>query len=238
MRGHSRLRQLGIGLAGGLLLLLPSVGAQQTIYNVPSADILEKRHVFLEHESQFRGWAPGRYWYGTHYFSYGLGHQVELDATLYNLSSPPSGNMTLGTGLKAGMAVLPRKFPRREIRLTGGSQLLVSLQGQGVGNWSYAHISGRVPRLNTRLTAGVSAGTSQLFGRSTVHFIGGVEQPLTKRISLLADWYSGRHSIGFLTSGFSVALPRQTALFVGYQVPNNRNVAGGQGFTIELAKFF
>lgn len=228
-----------VTVLGGLACLAFSdVQAQQTIYNVPSADVTEKNQVFLEHESQFRAWAPGRYWYGTHYFSYGAGHYTELDASLYNLSSPASGNLTLGAGFKTTLPLLPKKFPRREIKLTGGTQVLVSLQGKGVGNWSYGHLSVRVPRLNTRLTAGVSAGTSHLFGRSSVHFIGGLEQPVTKRITLLADWYSGKHSIGFLTSGFSVAMPRQTTLFVGYQVPNNRKVAGGQGFTIEVAKFF
>lgn len=134
------------------------------------------------------------------------------------------------------VAGLKEKFPEREIKVTVGSEVLVSLEGEGVGNWSYAHLSGRLPKLNTRLTAGISTGTKQVFGKDTVDFIAAVEQPVTKKLSLIGDWYSGHENFTrFLIVGFSYKLPEDTALYAGFQIPNS-NANGHSGFVIEVSK--
>ncbi len=218
------------------LLWVQAAWAQQTIFNVPTADITPKGEAFLEHESQFRTWQPGPFVTNTEYFAEGIGHEVELDATLFNVNAPATNNIALGLGLKKNIALFPQKLPSAELRLTLGQIVPVSLQGQGVGNWSYSLLSARVPKLKTRLAGGVSTGTRQIFGRTTVHFIGSVEQPLTKRFQLQADWFSGTHALGFLIAGFSYQLPRDTALFAGYQIPNNKR-CGRSGFVVEFAKY-
>jgi hypothetical protein len=111
----------------------------------------------------------------------------------------------------------------------------ISFEGQGVGNWNYAHLSGRLPLLKTRLTAGLSVGTKQIFGRNAVSFIGGYEQPITKNLSLIGDWYSGTNGYGLFIPGISYALPLAFTLYAGYQIPNNKR-CGHSGFVIELAK--
>lgn len=223
-----------------LLLISQKVCAQQTVFNVPSADVTPEGAVFLQHESQFRPWTPGAFWVGTHYSAYGIGHNTELDATLFNVGAPSTGHITLGVGFKSAMPVpiLKEKFPQREIKLTVGDEVLISLDGKGVGNWTYAHLSGRVPKLNTRLTAGVSAGTRQVFGKNTVDFIGAVEQPITPKLNIIADWYSGEENFaGFLIAGFSYKLPKDVNLYCGYQIPNSSKV-GNSGFVIEVSKIF
>lgn len=214
----------------------PAFG-QQTVFNVPSADVTPPGKLFLQHESQFRPCNPGRFWLGTHYAAYGVGHNTELDATLFNVSSPASDNITLGVGVKTFFPILKKRFPKQELKLTVGQMIPVSLQGDGVGNWSYGHVSARLPKLNTRLTAGVSTGTRQIFGRNTVGFIGAYEQPLTKRISLIGDWYSGTHANGYFIPGMSVSVTDSVTLYAGYQIPNTKE-SGHSGFVIELAKFF
>lgn len=210
--------------------------AQQTIFNVPSADVTPQGELFLQHESQFRSWRPEPFINNTEYAALGIGHQVELDVTLFNVNAPASDNITLGVGLKKALPLFSRRFPQREFQLTVGQLIPISLQGQGVGNWSYAHLSGRIPKLNTRLAAGISTGTRQIFGRTTVSAIATVEQPVTQRLTLQGDWYSGTHNLGFLIAGFSYALPRRTILFAGYQLPNTPR-CGRQGFVFELAKY-
>lgn len=212
--------------------------AQQTVFNVPSADVTPEGKLFLQHESQFRPYNPHSFWLGTHYTAAGIGHNTELDATLFNVSTPRSNNITLGLGFKSAMPVagLKEKFPEREIKVTVGSEVLVSLEGEGVGNWSYAHLSGRLPKLNTRLTAGISTGTKQVFGKDTVDFIAAVEQPVTKKLSIIGDWYSGHENFtGFLIVGFSYKLPEDTALYAGFQIPNS-SANGHSGFVIEVSK--
>lgn len=214
--------------------------AVQTVFNVPSADVTEKGHVFTQQEAQFRGWNPDAFFNGTTYMDYGIGHNTEVGITVFNEGAPSLNNTALGIGFKSAMPipVLKEKFPEREFKLTVGSMVVPSLQQSSVGNWTYAHVSGRVPKLNTRLTAGISAGTKQIFGIDTTSFIGAIEQPVTKKLTLLTDWFSGsEHFAGFLITGFSYALPKNTTVYCGYQIPNSPRV-GVSGFVIELAKIF
>ena len=95
-----------------------------------------------------------------------------------------------------------------------------------------------MPKLNTRLTAGVSYGTKQIFGYDTLAFIAGVEQPVTKKLTIIADWYSGNeHYLGLLIPGFSYKLPKNTTIYVGYQIPNSA-ASGPSGFVVEFSKVF
>ena len=221
----------------GIVLIQQYTIAEQTIFNVPSADVTPKGILFLQHESQTRPWRHNAFWYGTHYGAYGIGHNTEIDATLDNIGAPHTDNITLGVGFKTFQPILKRAFPEQEIKITFGEELPISLQGQGVGNWTYAHFSGRLPKLKTRLTAGISYGTHQIFGRDAVSFIGGYEQPITKRFSLIGDWYSGTNTMGLFSTGFSYALTKTTSLYVGYQIPNN-TASGYSGIVFELAKLF
>lgn len=216
------------------------VDAMQTIFNVPSADVTEKGHVFVQEEFQTTPWSTDDALFSTTYSAVGIGHNTEIDATLFNVGSPATQNISMGVGFKSAIPIpgLKEKFPEREFKLTVGSDVLLGLEGNGVGNWSYAHLSGRVPKVNTRLTAGVSYGGRQVFGQNSLSFIAGVEQPITKKLSVIGDWYSGsEHWAGYLIVGTSYALPKNTTLYTGYQIPNGPNV-GSAGFVVQLAKIF
>lgn len=219
---------------------LIKVSAQQTIFNVPSADVTEKGHIFLQEEAQTTPWVTDDAFFSTTYSALGIGHNTELDATLFNVGSPTTENISLAVGFKSAIPIpgLKEKFPEREFKFTIGSEMLLGLEGNGVGNWTYAHLSGRVPKLNTRLTAGISYGGRQVFGINTVSFIAGIEQPVTKKMSLLGDWYSGNeHWAGYLIVGGSYALPKNTTLYAGFQIPNTPQV-GSPGFVLQIAKIF
>lgn len=216
------------------------VFATQTIFNVPSADVTEKGHIFFQQEGQTTPWNTDTAFLSTTYTAVGIGHNTEIDATLFNVASPATQNISLGVGFKSAIPIpgLKDKFPEREFKFTIGSDMLIGLEGNGVGNWTYAHLSGRLPVTKTRLTAGVSYGGRQVFGQNTFSFIAGVEQPVTKKLNLIADWYSGtEHFAGFLITGFSYAFPKNTTLYAGYQIPNSPRV-GTSGFVVELAKIF
>jgi hypothetical protein len=220
-----------------VLFIASAAEAQQTIFNVPSADITDKGAIYLEQESQFRPWLPGRFWLGTDYFAAGLGYLTEVDVTLYNTSVPASNNISAGVGFRSVFPLFEKTQAATELKWTVGGQALFSFQGSGVGYWAYSHLSGRLPKMHTRLTAGFSSGTKQLFGQSTVVFIGGVEQPLAKVLSLISDWYSGSNAVGLLTSGVALSLPKKFSIFAGFQRPNTSR-AGRDGVTLELAKIF
>lgn len=214
--------------------------ATQTVFNVPSADVTEKGHVFIQEEAQFTPWDTDNAYYSTTYTAVGIGHNTEISTNLFNIGSPATENISMSVGFKSAIPIpyLKEKFPEREFKFTVGSNVLIGLEGNGVGNWSYAHLSGRIPKVNTRLTGGISYGGRQVFGENSVSFIAAVEQPITKKFSLIGDWYSGQETWGgYLIVGGSYALPRKTTIYAGYQIPNSPNV-GVSGFVVQLAKIF
>lgn len=229
-----------------LILIITLLGIQikvlatQTIFNVPSADVTEKGHVFIQEEVQTTPWVTDDAFFSTTFGAIGVGHNTEISYSLFNVGSPATQNISAGVGFKSVIPIpgLKEKFPEREFKFTVGSNILLGLEGNGVGNWTYAHLSGRVPKLNTRLTAGMSYGGRQAFGENATSFIAGVEQPITKKISLLGDWYSGsEHWAGYLIVGGSYAFKKNVTLYTGYQIPNSPNV-GSPGFVVQLAKIF
>ncbi len=203
--------------------------AQQTIFNVPSADVTEKGKLFLQHETQF----SNRFFVNTEYAALGIGKNTEIDITLGGVGTNNIANELLGVGFKSFIP-LNKKY---ETKLTYGTLIQTSLRGNGVGNWTYSHLNARLPKLKTRLTAGVNVLTTTFAGSDVFGFIGGIEQPITKRFGLQMDWFSGKHSNGFLIPGIYYVLPKNVTLWAGYQIHNNKT-NGDNGFVIELAKVF
>ena len=213
-----------------ILILYPNKSfAQQTIFNVPSADITEKGMIFFQHESQF----SNNFGLFTNYGAYGIGKNTEIDVTLFEVGTHNVRNENLGIGFK-------KIFPlheKSETKLTFGHLIPVSLRGNGVGGYTYSHLSTRLPKIKTRLTSGFLIGTTTILGRDFICYIGGIEQPITKKFSLITDWHSGKHAYGFLIAGFSYYFGHNSTLYAGYQIHNNR-ANGPNGFVIELAKIF
>lgn len=226
-----------IAVTGLVLLGNMPVSAQQTVFNVPSAEITPKGKIFLQHESQFRPYKPRQFWLGTHYGALGVGHNTEITVTLFDVASPPTNTIDLGAGFKSVIPILKKRFPNQEFKLIGGSELVFGLQGGDLGNWTYVEASGRLPKLRTRLTGGFNYGTKHIFGKETHGFIGAIEQPVTKKFSIIADWYSGDSAYGLLIPGFAYQATDTLAIFAGYQIPNPSNKLLPSGFVIEIAKF-
>ncbi|MBI2995164.1 MAG: hypothetical protein HYY52_00430 [Candidatus Melainabacteria bacterium] len=212
-----------------ILFFCNQVYAQQTIFNVPSADVLEKGQIFIQHESQF----SGDFGLFTNYASLGVGKYTELDLTLFGVGTNNVKNETLGIGFKTALPV----HKESETKFTFGNIVPVSLRGNGVGGYFYSHLSTRLPKIKTRLTSGVLVGTTTLFGRDFVSYIAGVEQPITKRFGIIMDYHSGKHANGFLIPGFYYGFPKNITLWAGYQIPNNK-ANGDNGFVIELSRIF
>jgi len=203
--------------------------AQQTIFNVPSADVTEKGKVFVQHESQF----SNKFGLFTHYGAYGIGKNTELDLTLFGVGTKKVRNEVLGVGFKTSIPL----HEKSETKFTYGTLIPISLRGKGVGGYAYSHLSTRLPKSKTRVTSGVFVGTTTLFGRDFISYIAGIEQPVTKRFSIVMDWYSGKHANGFFIPGFAYTFDRNLTLWAGYQIHNNK-ANGNNGFAIELSKIF
>ena len=222
-------------LAG--LLSTPMAQAQQAIINLPSADVTPKGQVFFMNESFVRPWRPGTSWKTTNFFTYGLSDRTEFAITTFGAGLPKTDNFTLAIGGKTVQPLWAKRLPGKDLKLTLGYMLPISLQGRGVGSYGYTHLSGRVPKIKTRLTAGINAGTHQVFGRDVVCFIGGVEHPITPELNAIAEYYSGTHDFAGLVFGLVYHNHKWDAVLVGgYRIPNNP-ASGKAGLVFEVGKF-
>ena len=222
------------GLALAPALGRSRAGAQQAIINLPSADQTPRGKQFFMHETQLAGSNPTA-WAMTHFYTYGVTDRFELAATLYNLRTPRSDNTTLGVGFKGAERLLTGRFPDREVQLTYGYMLPVSLQGRGVGTWAYSHLSARIPKLETRITAGGGYASRQVLDKDAWTFLGGIEQPLPHHFVLVMEWFSGRHNSSNLIPG--LLYHSKNWIFVtGYKFPNDP--VERHGLVLEVGRFW
>ena len=217
-----------------LALCAPGAWAQQTIINVPSLDQTPRGKHFALHESQLRHWGGRSYWYTTNFYTRGITDRLELAATVYNLGAPTSRYTAGSLGYKTAMPIGWRPLARLRPQAGFGQMLHWSLRGRGADVWSYAQGAVTLPRLGTRLMAGVSRGTPQVFGKRSAHFIGSYEQPLGKHIALLGEWWAGRHEFGDFVPGFNVHAG-SWVLVGGYKFSNKPGTAT-DGMILEVGR--
>ncbi len=226
------LRLMAIGFLAAMLASYAR--AQQTIFNVPSADVLERGKVYLEIDELFRPTAP-EFSSTTLRGVIGVVPRVEAGVNFGGLTSP---TRVVPTGT---VAVKAQPVKAGDFAVTAGGFGLFYLRGNVDGHPSglgYGFASYRIPTLGTRIEAGgwySSAGYAK--PNSTGGALATVEQPLpwAEGWTLAADWWSGENAIGYLSAGFIYSLSHWT-VYAAYSLKNGDSK--GDGGLIELGYTF
>ena len=107
-----------------------------------------------------------------------------------------------------------------------------------VGNYSYACFAKKW-KSGTRVSFGgydftkhVVAGANRAGGQFTF------EQPLGKRLTLAAEWYTGNQASGYVNSGVIIKLTGKLTLYTAYQVGNAGVTQGNHQFLWEFGYNF
>lgn len=220
--GTGRTKRFAVGI---LLLALPVLG-QQTIFDVPSADVSPRGGWFYQHQTVARAWSGERRWVQTNAVGVGLGHEFEVDATWFNVErgalreSAPSAGFKWSPRLTPAGAAVPLRF-------VAGEMVQFRADSPRFGSWTYAMVSAELPRSRTQITGGVTSGSRVLFGERTTGVLAGVEEHLSDRWMLQADWFSGGHDLAYLIPGVVYRTSPHWMVSLGYQIPNRRS--GGFG---------
>jgi len=217
------LRLLGIGFLAALLA--SRARAQQTIFNVPSADVLDPGKVYLETDELFRPDDPA-FSSTTIRGVVGVFPHVETGINFGGFVSPGSILPT------ATVAVKIQPVHVGDFDVTVGGFGLFYLRGSQDGNpagQGYGFATYRIPKLGTRISAGgwyASAGYAK--PDSTGGALATFEQPLpwVKGLILAADWWSGVNSIGYFSPGFYWTIGKWTA-YAAYTMKNGDSKANG-----------
>lgn len=207
-------RPVGLAILLGLSAALAR--GQQTIFNVPTADVLDKGKLYLEEDTLWRPQDPSFAAFTTRGV-YGFGGHVEGG---FNFG----GFVTPGRSIPTAVAALKwQPLKEGNFALTVGAHGLFFLRGSTDGDPSgffYGHASYAFPT-NTRITAGGWATTPGFAAPdSRGGALLGIEQKIADHLNLIADWYSGKNGIGYVTPGISSSWGAWT-LYAGYSVKND-----------------
>lgn len=239
-------RRARSGAAVAVILLTLLCGAdskpraQQTIFNVPSTDVLERGKVYAELDASFR---PNDSETVSRFSSFvprvvvGVGNRVEVGLNVTGNIQPGPDSTTLVPAVKY-------KFydgGDNGFAIVGGDHLFIPVRNKAydAGNYVYLEFSKTFKKSGTRLTAGgydftrnVVAGANRAGGQF------GFEQPVSKTVTLAADYFTGKHAAGYFTPGVVFKVGRKTTGYAGYSIGNQNPSRGNHFFLLELGYNF
>jgi hypothetical protein len=216
----------------GLLMSMLSASAlsQETIFDVPSGDILDKGKVYGEFDFSYLWDArAGTY---TPRVVAGVGHRIEVGINLNGISSPGPSQTTPTPTIKW------KAYDGGENgwAFVLGDDVFIPTQNRAyhAGNYFYAEFT-RTLKTQTRLTFGAydfSANVVATGNKAGGQF--GIEQPVNKRVTLAADWFTGRDSAGYFTPGAAIKLTSKATAYMAYEIGNSAATQGNRLLLIEL----
>jgi len=231
-----------IGLALFLIVVtvLSRTGqAQQTIFNVPTTDVLDRGKVYFELDVSAKpnnSAAVNRFSSFVPRVVVGAGGRVEVGLNVTGNIQPGRDSTTLSPTAKW------KVYQGRDngVAIVVGDNVFIPIRNRGydAGNYVYAEIS-KTFKSGTRVTAGsydftrnVVAGANRAGGQF------GFEQPLNKKLSFAADWFTGKHSAGYFTPGLVFKLGSKVTGYAGYSIGNQNASRGNHFFLLEFGYNF
>lgn len=205
---------------------------QQTIFNVPTTDVLDKGKVYFELDASLK---PTDGSVVTKFSSFvprvvvGAGNHFEMGLNVTGNIQPGADSTTLVPTIKWK----PYQGKDNGWALVVGDNLYVPVRNRAykAGNYVYAEMS-KTFKGGTRITFGGYDFTHNVV--ATANRAGGqfgFEQPLNKKASFAADWYTGKHAAGYFTPGFVFKVGPKVTGYAGYSI-GNQSLSGGNHFLL------
>jgi len=220
-------------------LLAVQVHCQQTIFNVPTSDVLDRGKVFVELDAAFKPnsqSAQGRFSSFVPRIVVGAGGNIEVGLNV-------TGNVQPGSDSTALVPTLKWKFfqnEKKDLALFAGTNFYIPVRNRAYkfGTYSYAALSKTINK--TRITGGAYVASRNVFASNAVRSGGqfGVEQTLSSKVTLAADWITGKHSSGYFTPGVIYKPHPKVTTYLSYSIGNTRAVDGNHFFLFEVGYNF
>jgi hypothetical protein len=219
-----------------LFVVFPACGsyAQETVFDVPSADILDRGKVYGELDGTVRVVDPFATF--TPRVVVGIGRQIEVGMNFDGLSAPEVGELDISPTIK---------WRIWNSRSSGWSFLVgddlyfpLYKRRYAAGNYAYAFFA-KEWNHGTRIGFGgydFTRNVVSIGNRAGAQLT--AEQRLNKRLTLAAEWYTGNSSVGFVNAGGMIKLTRKLTLYAAYQVGNSGVTAGNHQFLWEFGYNF
>jgi hypothetical protein len=221
-----------------LVLLLPvlSVHAQQTVFNVPTTDVLNRGKAYFELDGSAKPTDPKFSSFVPRLVA-GAGSNAEIGLNITGNVQPGPDSTTLVPAVK--WKAYDGKDNGWAVAFGDNIYIPVHNKSYNLGTYAYSIVQ-KSFKSNTRLGAG-----GYFFSRNVVaqnaNRAGGqftFEQQLTRKLSLNADWFTGKHSNGYLTTGLAYKLANKITVVGAYSVGNQNASNGNHFFYFEVGYNF
>lgn len=162
---------------------------------------------------------------GFHYYGpsiiYGVSKNFEIGLNAYVTRSGEPATAELQPNLKWQIY----NNETKGIAAAVGGLLVVPLThrpGMNVKAMLYATVSKQIKKkFGPRITSGAySFAGPMAAGETRRGLLLGFEQPLHRKLTFIADWYTGHNAYGYVAAGLGLTLPKKNALYVGYSFGN------------------
>jgi hypothetical protein len=218
---------------------LTNISAQQTIFNVPSTGVLDKGKVYGELDVGFK---PNDSSSVNKFSSFvprvvvGTGGRIEMGLNVTGNIQPGRDSTTLVPAIKWK----PYQGEDNGWAFVVGDHLFVPVRNRvyEAANYVYAEVS-KTFKGGTRLTVGGYDFTKNVVAkanRAGGQF--GFEQPINKKLTIAADWFTGKHSAGYFTPGFVFKVGPKVTAYAGYSIGNQNASSGNHFFLLEIGYNF
>jgi hypothetical protein len=240
-RGSASLdRVLVIAISLTAILTAPlQLHAQQTIFNVPSTDVLDKGKVYGELDASLKatdGALVSKFSSFVPRVVVGAGNRLEIGLNITGNIQPGPDSTTLVPAIKWK----PYQGKDNEWTVVAGDHLFVPVRNRAynAGNYVYAEVS-KTLKSGTRVTFGGYDFTRNVVAsanRAGGQF--GFEQPINKKVTFAADWFTGKHGAGYFTPGMVFKLSPKVTGYTAYSIGNQNLSGGNHFFLLELGYNF
>jgi hypothetical protein len=221
------------------LLLAVGTRAQQTIFNVPTSDVLDRGKVYLELDLAFK---PNDQEAVNKFSSFvprvvaGTGSNIEVGLNV-------TGNIQPGDDSTTLVPTVKWKFyqnDKKDLALFAGTNVYIPVRNRAynLGTYCYAAVSKTIRK--TRLTGGGYVASNNVFAADAVRAGGqfGIEQTLNSKVTVAADWITGKHSSGYFTPGVIYKPNAKVTTYWSYSIGNSGASNGNHFFLFELGYNF
>lgn len=212
--------------------------AQTTIFNIPTADTLSRGSWSLEGDFITKpvSYADGGYQTYGYRVAYGINNKTEVGSNFYYTWDGSDSVGQVEFSLKRRLY----KSEKLGISISAGAVAFVPIKsatGDSTSVMVYGAASKSIEPLNGLTVTGgayhVFGGASD-FGTRTGALVG-IVQPITKRVSFVADWFSGKNRLGYSSAGVNLNITNKQYLLTGYSFGNsgrgNNAFAAYYGYT-------
>ena len=218
--------------AAGVVAGGAPLSAQQTLFNVPSAETTARGDLFFQQQFNFN-----RSIQSNTTLSYGLGHDFELGLNVFSLGVLPQGGADADPSPPLFLVNAQKGFDLGETFRFGLGTELGSVADDlrsevRLANFSYLTGVAKLPDERGRLYAGAYFANGTYRGRrgDPFGFMVGYDIPVVPdRFHLVGDYISGRSGISVAVLGGMVQVSERWNLSLGAQIPSphSGNFYGG-----------